>query len=246
LLALFSFSFLFLLGGIATGHRGGFLTVMLSESRVPGESHERFRIRDMVNLTKNRQFAAFCLVSLFLFIMFGQMSSTFAVYSENQVHISTAEVGYLYAINGLLVVFLQFPIARLISHYRMCTVIACRLPPLRHRLRPGRTGPRLPVPGPVHVRGDHGRDDGLSIVHEPGGQHVAGERAGPLHGLLRAVLLLRVRRRTVRGRRADGPAHRLACVLLWASIGMFGIVAMIGYLLLGRRMSDSLNCTRAG
>jgi MFS family permease len=35
-------------------------------------------------------------------------------------------------------------------------------------------------------------------------------------------------------------------VLLWISIGMFGIVAMVGYLLLGRRMSDSLNCSKAG
>jgi MFS family permease len=35
-------------------------------------------------------------------------------------------------------------------------------------------------------------------------------------------------------------------VLLWMSIAMFGIVAMIGYLLLGRRMSDSLNRAMAG
>jgi MFS family permease len=244
LLALFSFSFLFLLGGIATGVVASFLMVMLSESRVPGESHERFKIRDMVKITQNRQFAAFCVISLFLFIMFGQMSSTFAVYSENQVHISTAEVGYLYAINGLLVVFLQFPIARLISHYRMCTVIAAGS--LFYAIGYGLVGfapdflflslcifivtmgemtvspSSMNLVANMSPENERGRYMGFYGLFSS-----YGFAAGPFVGGVLMDLLIG------------------SSVVLWISIGMFGIVAMLGYLLLGRRMSDNLNCSKA-
>ncbi|HEY3420949.1 MAG TPA: MFS transporter [Methanomassiliicoccales archaeon] len=244
LLAVFSFSFLFLLGGIATGVVASFLMLMLSESMVPGESHERYRLRDMVKITQNRQFAAFCFISLFLFIMFGQMSSTFAVYSEKQVHISLAEVGYLYAINGLLVVCLQFPIARVISHYRMCSVIAmgslfyaigyglvglapdflflsiCMLVVTMGEMVVSPSSMNLVANmSPENERGRYMGFYGLFSSY--------GFAAGPfVGGVLMDILI-------------GSP------VLLWMSIGMFGVVAMVGYLLLGRRMSDSLNCSKA-
>jgi MFS family permease len=244
LLAIFSFSVLFLLGGIATGVVASFLLVMLNESRVPGQAHERFRIRDVVDITKNRQFAAFCAISLFLFIMFGQMSSTFAVFSENQVHISTAQVGYLYAINGMMVVFLQFPIARLISRYRMSTVIAagslfyaigyglvglapdflflslCLLIVTMGEMTVSPSSMNLVANmSPENERGRYMGFYGMFSSY--------GFAAGPFVGGVLMDLLI------------GSP------VLLWISIAMFGVVAMIGYLLLGRRMSDVLNRTGA-
>jgi MFS family permease len=244
LLAMFSFSFLFLLGGIATGVVASFLLVMLSESRVPGQAHERFRVRDVVDITKNRQFAAFCVISLFLFIMFGQMSSTFAVYSENQVHISTAQVGYLYAINGMLVVFLQFPIARLISRYRMSTVIA--VGSLFYAIGYGLVGlapdflflslclfivtmgemtvspSSMNLVANMSPENERGRYMGFYGLFSS-----YGFAAGPFVGGVLMDLLI------------GSP------VLLWISIAWFGVVAMIGYLLLGRHMSDILNRTGA-
>jgi MFS family permease len=52
------------------------------------------------------------------------MSSVYSVYSEKVVGVQIYEVGYLYAINGLMVVFLQFPVARLISRFRMTNAIS--------------------------------------------------------------------------------------------------------------------------
>jgi MFS family permease len=244
LLAIFSFSFLFLLGGIATGVVASFLMVMLSESRVPGESHERFRIRDMVNITRNRQFVAFCGVSLFLFIMFGQMSSTFAVYSENQVHISTAEVGYLYAINGLLVVFLQFPIARLISRYRMCTVIA--VGSLLYAVGYGLVGLApdflfLSLCITIVTMGEMTvSPSSMNLVANMSPENERGRYMG-FYGLFSSYGF-------AAGPFVGGVLMDLligSSVLLWLSIAMFGLIAMVGYLLLGRRMSDNLNRTNA-
>jgi len=240
LLALFSFSLLFLLGGIATGVVASFLMVMLNESCVVGKSQERFRIREMMNITHDRQFAAFCIISLFLFIMFGQMSSTFAVYSENQVHISTAEVGYLYAINGLLVVLFQFSIARFISHYRMCTVIAAGS--LLYAVGYGLVGLAsdflflalctfIVTMGEMTVSPSSMNLVANMSPENERGRYIGfyglfssyGYAAGPFVGGVMMDLLI------------GSP------VLLWVSIGMFGIVAMAGYLLLGQRMSDNLN-----
>jgi MFS family permease len=245
LLAIFSFSFLFLLGGIATGVVASFLMVMLSESRVPGESHERFQIRDMVKITRNRQFAAFCGISLFLFIMFGQMSSTFAVFSENQVHISTAEVGYLYAINGLLVVFLQFPIARLISRYRMSTVIAAGS--LFYAIGYGLVGfapdflflslcITIVTIGEMTVS-----PSSMNLVANMSPENERGRYMG-FYGLFSSYGF-------AFGPFVGGVLMDIligSSVLLWLSIAMFGIVAMVGYLLLGKRLSDNLNRIKAG
>jgi MFS family permease len=52
------------------------------------------------------------------------MSSTFAVFSVEVVGITEVEVGYLYALNGAMVVVLQFPMARYIAPYRMAYVLS--------------------------------------------------------------------------------------------------------------------------
>ena len=53
-----------------------------------------------------------------------QMSSVYSLYSTNEVGMSLTEIGYLYAINGIIVVALQLPLARFIVRFRMTTVTA--------------------------------------------------------------------------------------------------------------------------
>jgi MFS family permease len=92
----------------------------------PGRSlvHERFHPRDLLNIWRNKLFLGFCLASLPVGIVIGQMASTFAVFSVEVVGITEVEVGYLYALNGAMVVVLQFPMARYIVPYRMPYVLA--------------------------------------------------------------------------------------------------------------------------
>lgn len=117
------FSSLFAVAAITSGVVAVIIYVKVADPQRT-IAHERFRPRDMLNIWHNRLFLGFCLASLPLGIVIGQMSSTFSVYSVEGVGISETQVGYLYALNGAMVVALQFPMARYISNYRMSYALA--------------------------------------------------------------------------------------------------------------------------
>ncbi|MCG7844735.1 MAG: MFS transporter [Methanomassiliicoccales archaeon] len=124
LLVMVSYPFLFLISALATGTVAVIVYLLVQESITASTRRERFSLMDLGRLGKDRRFLAFSFISIFLFMMFGQMASTYAVFSTAQVGISKAEIGYLYAINGIMVVLIQFPISRVIKHYRMTRVLA--------------------------------------------------------------------------------------------------------------------------
>jgi hypothetical protein len=101
-----------------------FIVILLISDSLCCAKTERFNARDLMAVRKDTVFAAFCLISVLLFLVTAQMSSVYSVYSEKVVGIQVYEVGYLYAINGLMVVLLQFPFARWISRFRMTNVIS--------------------------------------------------------------------------------------------------------------------------
>jgi MFS family permease len=68
-------------------------------------------------------FMRYCLVSLLLFTVMGQLISTVSVYTVEWAGISKVELGTLYALNGFMVVFLQFPVVRALARYRMTTAL---------------------------------------------------------------------------------------------------------------------------
>jgi MFS family permease len=124
ILAMFSYPSLFLVTAFTSLSVAVIIfTQVMDPQRIAGHV-DRFRPRDLLKIGENRAFLLFCLASLPLFIVLGQMSSTFALFSEDVVGISVAEVGYLYALNGIMVVFLQFPMARYINRFRMSHVLA--------------------------------------------------------------------------------------------------------------------------
>ena len=161
------------------------------------------------------------------------------------MHISTAEVGYLYAINGLLVVFLQFPIARLISRFRMCTVIA--VGSLLYAVGYGLVGLApdflfLSLCITIVTMGEMTvSPSSMNLVANMSPDNERGRYMG-FYGLFSSYGF-------ALGPFVGGVLMDLligSSVLLWFSIAMFGLIAMVGYLLLGRRMSDKLNLTMAG
>ena len=123
-LAMISYPFLFLISALATGMVSVMVMFFIKESISAGSKRDGFSFKDMSRLGRDRRFLAFCFISIFLFMMFGQMSSTYAVFSTDIVGITSAEIGYIYAINGAMVVALQFPITRAISHHRTTHVMA--------------------------------------------------------------------------------------------------------------------------
>jgi MFS family permease len=124
LLAMISFPFLFLISAVATGTVAIIVLLFVQESITASTKRDRFSLRDIGHIRKDHRFMIFALISVFLFIMFGQMASTYAVFSTDVIGISNAELGYLYALNGIMVVLIQFPVARMINRHRMTRVIA--------------------------------------------------------------------------------------------------------------------------
>ena len=125
LLAVMGYSTLYLLTAVSSASVAFIILFLVNESARSGIVRERLGLRDFVEIGRNhRPFLLFCFFSVFLFLVMAQMSSVYSVYSENVVGVTITEVGYLYAINGLLVVLLQLPVSRFIARYRMTTVVA--------------------------------------------------------------------------------------------------------------------------
>jgi len=206
---------------------------LVAESISPSSKRDRFSLKDMGRIRKDHRFIGFAFISVFLFIMFGQMASTFAVFSTSQVGISSAELGYLYALNGIMVVLIQFPIARAINHYRMTRVIA--FGSLLYAVGYGIVGfapglgylamcmivvtmgeiivspSAMTLVAKMSPEKERGRYQGIfGLVSN------FGFSAGPFFG----------------GMLYDSLVNQP--VLLWAGIGSFGLMAAIGFLILSR------------
>jgi MFS family permease len=240
IMAVMGFPFLFIVAGLATSIVASIILVFVTESMRPGERHDHFRIADLARLRKDVAFLGFCIVSVFLFMNFGQMSSTMEIYSINTVGISATEVGYLFAENGLMVVFLQFPIARYISRFRTTSVIAAGafMYALGYFLIAFSAdftwlfgcmfiitmGEMVVSPSTMNLTAK------LSPEHERGrymgifGLFTSiGSSFGPFVG---GVLM-----------DWSGQNH----ILLWSGVAVFGIMAGTGYLLIGRAIGPQLN-----
>jgi MFS family permease len=69
----------------------------------------RAGFRDMLPPAGNRAFLVFVAVSLVLFIVMGQMASTLSIFAVDRVGFSKAQYGLLLTLNGLIVIFFQYP-----------------------------------------------------------------------------------------------------------------------------------------
>lgn len=118
------FSTLFILSSAATMGVAVFIYLNITESLDRGKVGGRFRLTDIGGVTRDSMFMAFCLVSISLFMMFGQMSSSYAVYSTDRLSVTESQVALLWTWNGILVIFLQMPLARWISRFRMSSMVA--------------------------------------------------------------------------------------------------------------------------
>jgi MFS family permease len=244
-MAIFGFPFLFIVAGLATSIVASMILLFVTESMKVGEKHERFRLRDLAKLRDDKAFLGFCIVSIFLFMMFGQMSSTMEIFSIETVGITQTEVGYLFAENGLMVVFMQFPIARFISRYRITGVIAAgaftyAVGYFLLAFSNGfawlfmcmfiiTMGEMVVSPSTMNLTAklsperERGRYMGIFGLFTS-----IGSSFGPFAG---GVLM-----------DSSGTNH----IELWAGIAIFGVIAGIGYLIIGRTMSHEINHVEGG
>lgn len=125
LLAVMGYSTLYLLTAVCSASVAFIIFFLVSESAKAGIVRHRLGLGDFVEIRRHHlPFLLFCIFSIFLFLVMAQMSSAYSVYSDDVVGVSLTEVGYLYAINGIMVVCLQIPVSRYIARYRMTSVIS--------------------------------------------------------------------------------------------------------------------------
>lgn len=66
-------------------------------------------------LLRDREMMLFSLFAFLLFLVTTQLITTFSIYATKMVGISTTSLGYLYTINGVLVILLQIPANRFLG-----------------------------------------------------------------------------------------------------------------------------------
>jgi MFS family permease len=89
----------------------------------------RVGFRSMLPPADDRAFLVFTMVSLLLFIVTGQMGSTLSIFAVDKVGFSTAQYGLILTLNGLIVIFFQYPMTlalRRLAKFR-ALILGCLL-----------------------------------------------------------------------------------------------------------------------
>jgi predicted MFS family arabinose efflux permease len=121
LLATVTYGWLFGIAGLTTVFC--FLMVFNRFKESLNNPIEKFDIRNVLSVSRNKQFFQFTVISLVLAIVMAQMSGTLSVFTVTRAGLSTEQYGLLLTLNGLMVVFFQYPLARISSGIRAWKVL---------------------------------------------------------------------------------------------------------------------------
>lgn len=80
-------------------------------------------IAGTLEVLRDTLFLRYCVVTLLLFTVMGQLMATFSVYAVDWAGRTKVELGAIYTLNGIMVVFLQFPATRLLAPLRMTSAL---------------------------------------------------------------------------------------------------------------------------
>jgi len=104
-----SYSWLFGVATLLTGLAFIIVSFFLRETYT--KPIEKLDLRSISSVLKDNSFMVFSIISILFFLLMGQMMSTLSIYTVDIVGLSTAQYGLLLTTNGLIVVFLQYPVA---------------------------------------------------------------------------------------------------------------------------------------
>lgn len=118
-----SYAYLFFLSAGITFASGLVFWTML---KVPEAAKpiDRFRMKDLISIKDDPLLAKHSILIFLLYLVVAQLMVPFSVYSVEMVGITEEQLGYLYTLNGLLVVAAQIPITRLFSKVPLATQLA--------------------------------------------------------------------------------------------------------------------------
>jgi MFS family permease len=85
---------------------------------------EPFTLSDLVSVKNDPNLGAHCVLAFFLYLVVAQLIAPFSVYTVESAKIGKNELGFLYLLNGLMIVILQVPVTRLLSRFKFTMQMA--------------------------------------------------------------------------------------------------------------------------
>jgi MFS family permease len=122
-LATSSYALLFLIAAVVT-LLSSFIFLLFLRVVRPDWLTDRFKLSDIIAIKDDPLLARHAILIFLLYLVVAQLILPFSVYTVEMVGISTTQLGYLFSLNGLLVVLLQIPITRLLSKFTLTTQLA--------------------------------------------------------------------------------------------------------------------------
>ncbi len=122
-LAEWSYALLFSVSGVITlGSSTVFWLSFFPPKTIPRK--ERFTLSDLVFAKSDPHLIAHCILAFLLYLVVALLIAPFSVYTVEMAKISKNELGFLYLLNGLMIFFLQVPVTRLLSRFKLTTQMA--------------------------------------------------------------------------------------------------------------------------
>ncbi len=194
------------------------------------KSPDKLDVQKTSSIWRDRSFLIFTFISLLFFLLMGQMMSTLSIYTVDVMGFSTAQYGLLLTTNGLIVVFLQYPVAYKLGSFSKSKILI--IGSLMHALGYfifGLSGAFVMsiVAMVIITLGE--------IIHAPTSLAVVGEIApqkyrGRYMGVFGLTQILGISASSLMGGVLLDlfPSQPLA---IWGSIALLGIAAAAGYYL---------------
>ena len=118
LMAIVSYSSMFYLTAITSTLYLGLVLAFINDTRACRPSVVKQR-ESIVSILGDRTFMVFTLLSFLVFVVYSQMYTPLSMYSKGFAGLSEPEIGLLLAINGIMVVSLQYFVTRVADRYRL-------------------------------------------------------------------------------------------------------------------------------
>jgi MFS family permease len=124
ILATISYSLIFYSSAVLCFIAGIIIQIWIGESRPTTETERAGGWAGSSAIFRNGSFIFFCTMCLLVFIMAGQMTSTFPVFAKDSAGLNELSIGVIFGVTALLVVVAQFPISHYIGKFKTSRVMA--------------------------------------------------------------------------------------------------------------------------
>jgi MFS family permease len=114
-----SYAILFLFSGGMTLVSSIIIGLFMRGIRRIHHNEEKFSLREMLTVKGNELILKYAALLFILYLVVSQFIMPFSLYSVDFMGISKKELGFLFAINGLMVTFFQIPTTRLLRGVRL-------------------------------------------------------------------------------------------------------------------------------